>query len=153
TLAANLAVSIAQSGKRALLIDADFRRPRQHKIFGLSAQTGLCMALAGEAELADAVQECGVDGLSVLPCGPLPPNPAELLTAPRFKEMLDSLREAYDFVLVDTPPLLAVTDASVVAPRVDGVLLTIRVSKNGRPRAERAKEILNTLGANVFGVV
>jgi capsular exopolysaccharide synthesis family protein len=153
TLAANLAVSMAQSGKRVLLVDADFRKPWVHKKFGLSNQLGLSIALAGEIEVSQAIQESGIDGLWVIPCGPLPPNPAELLTSPRFKEVLDQLREQYDFVLVDTPPLLAVTDPAVVAPRVDGVLLTIRVSKNGRTQAERAKEILTTLDAKILGVV
>jgi capsular exopolysaccharide synthesis family protein len=153
TLAANLAVSMAQTGQRVILIDADFRRPRLHALFGLEPGGGLVSVLAGDAELADAAFESGIPGLAVLPCGPVPSNPAELLTLPRFKQMLDYLRQAYDFVLVDTPPLLAVTDPCVVAPQMDGVLLTIRLSKNARPHAERAREILATLGANVIGVV
>jgi capsular exopolysaccharide synthesis family protein len=153
TMAANLAVSIAQSGKRVLILDADFRRPRQHKIFGLPSRLGLVSVMEGTADLAEAILPTAVPNLSVLPCGPRPANPAELLTAPRFKELLEGLRERYDFVLIDTPPLLAVSDPSVVSSRVDGVLLTIRVSKNGRPNAERAKEILSTLGANILGVV
>ncbi len=153
TLTANLAIAMAQSGKRVLLIDADIRKPRLHKQFGIADGTGLSLVLAGEVEAAEAICGSGVPNLWILPCGPLPPNPAELLTSPRFKEFLDQVRDQYDFVLVDTPPLLAVTDPSVVAPRVDGVLLVIRVSKNGRPQAERAKEILSTLGANILGVV
>jgi Mrp family chromosome partitioning ATPase len=94
-----------------------------------------------------------VAGLSVLPCGPIPDNPAELLTLPQFKELLAYIREQYDFVIIDTPPLLAVTDPCVVVPHVDGVILTIRISKNARPHAQRAKEILATLGAGVVGVV
>src|SRR5205823_2452201 len=86
--------------------------------------------------------------LSVLPCGSPPHNPAELLTSPRFKEVLDELRGRFDFVLIDTPPLLAVTDPSVVAPRVDGVLLTIRLSRQSGPQAVRARDILATLGAS-----
>jgi capsular exopolysaccharide synthesis family protein len=154
TLAANLAVSIAQSGKRVVLVDADLRRPRLHRMLGLPGQaTGLASAIAGQASLADAVQETAVPGLFVLPCGPLPPNPAELLTSPRLKEVLDELRTRYDFVLVDTPPLLAVTDPAVVAPRVDGVVITMRMSNKSRPKAERAREILSTLGVKVLGVV
>lgn len=153
TLAANLAISMAQSGKRIILIDADFRRPCLHKLFGLTATVGLASVIAEGTELKDAIQESAASGLSVLPCGPLPPNPADLLTSPRLKEVLDVLREQYDFVIIDTPPLLAVTDPMVVAPRVDGVLLTIRLSKNGRPHAERAKEILGSLGAKILGVV
>jgi capsular exopolysaccharide synthesis family protein len=153
TMAANLAVSIAQSGKSVLILDADFRRPRQHKIFGLPAKLGVVSVMESGAELDDAIQPTAVPNLSVLPCGPRPANPAELLTSLRFEEVLGALRERYDVVLIDTPPLLAVSDPSVVAPRCDGVLLTIRVSKNGRPAAERAKEILTTLGANILGVV
>jgi capsular exopolysaccharide synthesis family protein len=153
TLAANLAVSIAQSGKKAIIIDADFRRPRVHKLFGLSPARGLASVISGESELADVIHESGVENLAVLPCGPTPDNPAELLTLPRFKELLDYIRERYDFVLLDTPPLLVVSDPCVVVPQVDGVLLTIRLSKSARPHALRAKEILATLGANVVGVV
>jgi capsular exopolysaccharide synthesis family protein len=153
TLAANLAVSIAQSGKRTIIIDADCRRPRVHKIFNVPAETGLASVIAGHSDLASAIRPSSVPNLSVLPCGPRPANPAELLTSPRFKELLDLIRAQYDFVIVDTPPLLVVTDPCVVAPRVDGVILAIRVTKNGRPFAERAKEVLASLGANVLGVV
>jgi capsular exopolysaccharide synthesis family protein len=150
---ANLAVSIAQSGKRVILIDADCRRPRQHKIFGLSARDGLAGVIAGTAEARDVIQPTAVERLSLLPCGRVPPNPAELLTSSRFKEFLDAIREQYDFVLVDTPPLLVVTDPCAVAPRVDGVLMVLRLSKQGRPQAERAKCILETLGVKLLGVV
>jgi capsular exopolysaccharide synthesis family protein len=153
TLAANMAVSIAQSGKRTVLIDCDFRKPRVHKIFNVPGTVGMASVIAGQATLESAVQQSAVPNLSILPCGPRPANPAELLTSPRFKEVLDAIRTHYDFVLVDTPPLLVVTDPSVVAPRVDGVVMCIRVTKNGRPYAERAKEILGALGANVLGVV
>ncbi len=153
TLATNLAVSIAQSGKRILLVDADFRRPRLHKMFGMDATTGLASVIAEDTDLQDAIQATPVPNLSLLPCGPRPNNPAELLTSQRFLDLLEVLREQFDIILIDTPPLLAVSDPSVVAPRVDGVLLTIRVAKNGRPAAERAREMLTNLGANVYGVV
>jgi succinoglycan biosynthesis transport protein ExoP len=153
TLALNLAISIAQSGKRILLIDADLRRPRLHKALGVPGQTGLASVIAGQAELSAAVRETTVPGLSVLPCGAVPANPAELLTSPRFKEIIELLRGQYDFVLIDTPPLLAVTDPSVVAPRVDGVLLTIRLSRQSVPQCVRAKEVLDALGARLLGVV
>jgi capsular exopolysaccharide synthesis family protein len=153
TLAANLAVSIAQSGKRTIMIDGDCRRPRIHKIFNVPADTGLASVIAGQTDLPSAIRPTAIPNLSVLPCGPRPANPAELLTSPRFKELLDIIRSQYEFVIIDTPPLLVVTDPCVVAPRADGVILAIRVTKNGRPFAERAKEILASLGANVLGVV
>jgi capsular exopolysaccharide synthesis family protein len=153
TLAANLAVSIAQSGKRTLLVDADLRKPRIGKMFHIASEAGLASVLGQGVEVADAIQATAVSDLWVLPAGPRPPDPAELLTSPHFADLLDLLREKYDYVVVDTPPLLPVTDACVVAPRVDGVLLTIRISKHGRPHAERAKEILNSLGAELTGIV
>jgi Mrp family chromosome partitioning ATPase len=113
----------------------------------------LASVIAGQSDLATAIRPSAIPNLMILPCGPRPANPAELLTSPRFKELLDIIRAQYDYVILDTPPLLVVTDPCVVAPRVDGVVMAIRVTKNGRPFAERAKEILHSLGANVIGVV
>jgi capsular exopolysaccharide synthesis family protein len=153
TLITNLAVSVAQSGRRVLLIDADLRRPRVHRVFDVPGKVGLAEVIGGAAELSAAVRPTVVPGLDVLPCGRRPPNPAELLTSPRFEEVLEDVRDGYDFVLVDTPPLLAVSDPCAVAPRVDGVVLTIRVARNGRPAAERARALLAGLKARVLGVV
>jgi capsular exopolysaccharide synthesis family protein len=153
TLVANLAVAIAQSGRTVILVDADLRRPRLHRVFGLPGRKGLAQVIEGDVELADAVRPSVVPNLSVLPCGTRPSNPAELLTLPRFADLLEELRDGYDFVLLDTPPLLAVSDPCIVAPRADGVLLTIRVSRNGRPAAERGRDLLAALRAQVFGVV
>ncbi len=153
TLTANLAISIAQSGKRVLLVDADLRKPRAHTIFGIAAQTGLGSIMMQSHEPADAIQETCIEGLSLLPCGPIPPNPAELLTSPRFKDLLDYLREQFDFVLVDTPPLLMVTDPTIVAARVDGVILTVRLTRDTRSQALRARDILAGMGAKTLGIV
>jgi polysaccharide biosynthesis transport protein len=153
TLSANLAVAIAQSGKRVVLVDCDFRKPKVHKIFGVNPDVGLASVIAGDADLAGAIQSCEVPGLSLLPCGPRPANPAELLTSQRFQELLDEIKPMFDFVLIDTPPLLAVSDPAVVAARVDGVLLTIRITRKTRPAAERARETLAAMGANIIGVV
>jgi capsular exopolysaccharide synthesis family protein len=153
TVITNVAVAIAQSGRKVILLDADLRRPRVHRIFGLTARKGLAQVIAGTAELSDVVQQTVVPNLSVLPCGARPADPSELLTLPRFADLLEELRETYDYVLIDTPPLLAVSDPCAVAPRVDGVVLTIRVSKNGRPAAERACDVLTGLKVHVYGVV
>ncbi|MFM8932048.1 MAG: polysaccharide biosynthesis tyrosine autokinase, partial [Gemmataceae bacterium] len=154
TTSANLAISLAQSGKKIVLLDADFRKPRVHKIFRLDQpEVGLASVVNGEATLQEAIHTCEVPGLHLMPCGPRPANPSELLTTPKFQEVIEELRKMYDIVMVDTPPILAVSDPSIVAPRVDGVLMVMRVTRNGRPAAEQAAEVLGTLGAKVLGVV
>ncbi len=152
-MVSNLAISMAQSGKKVLVIDADCRRPRQHKIFGLANTAGLSTVLANGGDWHTAVHATPVEGLSIMPSGPIPPNPSELLSSPRFGEVLESARPEYDYVMVDTPPLLAVTDPCVVAGHVDGLVLILRLSRQGRPHAERAREILKSLGVKVLGVV
>ncbi len=153
TLAANLAVSMADSGKKVLLMEADFRRPRVHQYFSLDNTIGVSSAISGEAEILDAIQQTSVANLSAMPCGPKPNNPSDLLTSPRFKEVIDCVRDRYDYVIIDTPPMLAVTDSSVVAPRVDAVLLVMRLTKHAREGALRATEMLGALGARILGVV
>jgi capsular exopolysaccharide synthesis family protein len=153
TLAANLAVSVADSGKRTLLIDADFRRPRVHKVFGLKDAAGLSEVMSGSVELADAIQETAIDNLSILVCGKRPANPAELLTSNKFEHLVEVLREKYELVIFDTPPVLAVTDPLAVAPRVDGVLLVIRLAKSARNVAHKAIEALDSVGITILGVV
>lgn len=153
TLAANVAVSIAQSGKRTLLIDADLRKPRQHKLFGLAASVGLSSVIGLDAEPADAIHATAVPNLWVMPSGPIPPDPAELLTSPRLAELLGAIREQYDYVIVDTAPILVVTDPCAVAPRVDGVILTLQVSRHSRAEADRVKQVVGSIEAQFLGVV
>src|SRR5207253_11297967 len=105
--------------RKVVVIDGDLRRPQLRQAFGVENTVGLASVLAGETDPATAVQQTGIPGLSVLPSGSRPPNPAELLTSPRLKQVLEGFGQVYDFVLVDTPPLLTVTDPCVVVPRVD----------------------------------
>lgn len=153
TLAANLAISVAQSGKRVLLVDADFRRPKVAKVFGLDDSSGLATVLNGQSELCDSVRETPIVGLWALPCGPLPANPAELLSSAEFTELLDVLREQYDFVIIDTPPLLPVSDPAIVASHADTVILVMRLTKGARDAVIQATEILAGLDAEMLGVV
>lgn len=153
TTATNLALSIADSGKRVVLVDADFRRPRLHKFLGLENQVGLSSLINGEAELPDAAQATAVANLWAITTGPRPSNPAELLTSVRFEELIAVLREQYDYIVIDSPPVLAVTDPSVIAPRVDAVLMVLRLTKNARSTARQATETLASLGAKVLGVI
>lgn len=153
TTSTNLAFCIADSGKRTLLIDADFRRPRVHEYLGLGNEVGLSTAITGETEIFDVIQPTSIENLWVITSGGRPANPAELLTSSRFKELLDVVKEQYDFVIIDTPPVLAVTDPLVVAPRVDGVILVMRLTKNARSDVRMAMENLTSLGASVLGLV
>lgn len=153
TMTANLAVTIAQSGRRTLLIDADLRRPTQHRIFGMSNEVGLSDVIGSDVDPQDAIHESETPNLSLLFCGPHPHNPAELLSSHQFEEFLGWARDNYDFVLVDTPPLLAVSDPGNVASRVDGALLTLRLGKRARAKGAEAVEIMERVGANMLGVV
>jgi capsular exopolysaccharide synthesis family protein len=154
TLASNLAVSIAQSGKRVLLVDADMRRPRQHGTFGISSKEGFSTVLSGQSQWRDVMYECEeIEGLTVMPCGSKPNNPAELSSSPQVKVLIEEMRDEFDFVIIDTPPLLAVTDPCPIAARVDGVILCLRIKKNVRVSAERATEMIANLGANCIGLV
>lgn len=154
TLAANLAVSIAQSGKRVLLVDADMRRPTQHTTFGITAKEGFASVLSGQSQWTDVMYECEeIEGLTIMPCGTKPNNPAELSSSPQVKLLIAEMREEFDFVVIDTPPLLAVTDPCPIAARVDGVILCLRIKKNVRVSAERATEMIANLGATCIGLV
>ncbi|HCF92561.1 MAG TPA: capsular biosynthesis protein, partial [Firmicutes bacterium] len=118
TTIANLAIAFAQAGHRCLLIDADLRRPVLHKVFGVDQRRGLSAVLVGKVEVAAAIHSVtAVPGLQVLPSGPLPPNPAEMLGSKQWQGLLHGLRESFDFVLIDAPPVIAVADASVLAPQ------------------------------------
>ena len=153
TVASNLAVTIAQSSKRVLLIDADCRRPQIHKLFGVERGLGLSSVIEEEMEPMDAVRETEIKNLSLMTAGPHTKNPAELLTSPRFGVLLESLRDKFQFVIVDSPPVLAVTDSGAVAPRVDGTILVLRITNKSRDASLRASEVLHSLNANMLGVV
>lgn len=153
TLAANVAASLAQSGKRTILVESDFRRPSVHKITGVPNDVGIVDVLKDRAELLDVIQEIEVDDLSVLPCGKLPRNPSELLTRPEYEALLDVLRQKYEYVVVDTPPVLVVTDACSVGPRVDAVIVCMRLGRHTRDFGKRSFDQLRDVGAKVIGMV
>ena len=154
TTLANLAVVSAQAGRRVLLVDADLRRPRLHDIFGLSNTSGLTTAMMDEtALLSPPLQETGINGLSVLTSGQLPPNPAELMSSRRMEEVIEALIERADQILFDTPPVVAVTDAAVLATKVDGVLLVVSAGKTRRESARAAVQRLEQINARLVGTV
>lgn len=153
TLTMNFAVSLAQSGKKTIIIESDFRRPKVHKLTGVSNKVGVVDVLRGDAEVTDAIQETELEGFYVMSCGSRPRNPSELITRPEYEELLQVLREKFEYVIIDTPPVLVVTDPCSVAPRVDGVLLCVRLSKHTREFGRRALEQLRDVGANMTGIV
>lgn len=154
TTLANLAVVSAQAGRRVILVDADLRRPTLHQVFGLDNEQGLTTAMMDESALASPpLQAAGVQGLSVLTSGPLPPNPADLMGSRRMEEVIAALAEQADQVLFDTPPVVAVTDAAVLATKVDGVLLVISAGKTRREYARTAVQRLEQINARLVGTV
>lgn len=150
---ANLGVAMAQAGLRVAVVDADLRRPRLHKVFGVHPRGGLTGSLLEGAMDGRLQPSKDVEGLVILPAGGLPPNPAELLGSQRFQELLATLTQHMDVVLVDSPPILPVTDAAVLARGVDGVLLVIDAGETRREVARRAVDNLRQVGAHMIGVV
>ena len=153
TTATSLAITMAGSGNRVLLVDADMRRPRIHRIFGLESRAGLSSLILGEGTLGALVQRTQVPGLDVLPCGPVPPNPAELLHTAAFQRLLGEMATGYDRVIIDSPPVGVVADAVVMGTRVDGVLVVLKAGKTSRTVAAHAVKQLRDVNAPIFGAV
>jgi len=153
TLASNLAIAMAQAGNKILLVDADFRKPMQHKIFELDKKIGLSTVLAGEADLAHAIHKTEVNGLEVLPCGPIPANPSEILNSQMFADVLSELVGRYDHVVIDSPPVMPVTDSRILAASCDCTILALRAEKSTRKSAVYARDTLRSVGSRILGVV
>jgi capsular exopolysaccharide synthesis family protein len=152
-VATNLAIGLAQTGFRVLLIDADMRRPRVHTFFDRPRQPGLSNMLVSTAVFSESVHTTGVDGLWMLPAGASPPNPAELLGTKRFSDFIASLCPQFDWVIIDTPPVMAVTDPAVVAHLTNGVLFVVGAAMTNRDAARHAVEQLERGHARFVGVV
>jgi succinoglycan biosynthesis transport protein ExoP len=154
TTSINCAVVLAQKGVRVLLIDADLRRPSIHKTLGMGPRSGLSNVLTGSATLQQAITRSPIlPNLSVLPAGTPPPNPAELLASSNMRDVLLELREQYDHIVVDTPPTLSVTDAVVLSPRADAIVLVIRSGQTTKQALRRSRDILMQVNAKVSGVL
>ena len=153
TTATNLAVAFAESGRRVLLVEADLRRPRVADYLNLERSVGLTNVLAGQVEIADVLQQWGEGGLTVLPSGSIPPNPSELLGSPRMLELLEYLKTLFDVLVIDTPPLLPVTDGAVAAAHADGAVLVVRYGKTSRGQIINAVRSLKSVDARLLGTI
>lgn len=151
---ANLAVTLAQGERRAILVDADLRRPRLHEIFGVPGEHGLTtMFVEAEALENPPLVQTKIENLWLLPCGPLPPNPADLLGSRKMEQVIAVLKARADIVLFDAPPVIAVTDTVVLSTKVDGVLLVVGAGRTRREHVQRAKEMLERVHVRIIGAV
>lgn len=150
---ANIAVAMAQAGMRVLLVDADMRRPRVHEIFDLQQEPGLSNLLTGNARASETIQKSPVPGLWLMPAGHIPPNPAELLSSPRFVDFLGALEDHFDWVVLDTPPVLVVTDSVIVGNRATGVAFVVGADQTSRHAARNALDQLTGANVTVIGAI
>lgn len=153
TTITNLAVTFAQSEKKVVLIDADLRKPTAHHTFSISNRLGLSTVISQQCSLEEVIQVSDIPNLDVITSGAIPPNPAEMMNSKRMTAVIDRLREMYDIILIDTPPLLAVTDAQIVATKSDGVILVVDQGRVKREIAGKAVKNLESVNARILGVV
>jgi capsular exopolysaccharide synthesis family protein len=152
--AANLAIALAQAGYKTLLIDADFRRPSQHRIFGQVRNVGLSNLIIQDAGEGDAVKQVeAVPNLWLLPSGPTPPNPSELLGSARMREVMSKLWRQFSYVIIDTPPVNAVTDASIIAASANATIVVVEQGRTTVPALKHAREMLDRVNAHTIGAV
>jgi tyrosine-protein kinase Etk/Wzc len=153
TSVANLAITMAQMGSKVLLIDSDLRRPVLHSIFNIDRRIGLSNVLVGRATIEEAAQATEIDNLFVMPCGTLPPNPSELLGSSAMKTTLGEMKQKFDIVLFDSPPIIAVTDAAVLSSQLDGVILVIKSGQTDREATFRAYTLLKNVKTRILGAL
>lgn len=153
TVSANVAVTWAQAGKKVLLVDADLRRPTVHATFRKLNLDGVTTVLTGKTKPDEVVEDTFVDNLSVITSGPIPPNPSELLNSKRMGQLLDWTREKFDIIVLDTPPVLAVSDVQVLVPRSDGVVVVANMGKTLKGDLKRTVEVLKLAKAKILGSV
>lgn len=151
--AINLSLILAQTGDRVLLVDADMRKPRVFKVFGLDDSRGLSTLLTGHSEIKDVIFESGIPNLYLLPAGPRPPNPAELLGSEKMAQVLKELTREFEHIVLDSPPLIAVTDSAVLSTIVDGVVMVLKAGQTTKDLAKRAHKNLKDLKAKIIGAI
>jgi capsular exopolysaccharide synthesis family protein len=150
---ANLAISFAETGRKTLIIDADLRRPTQHKLFNIDKKPGLSNYMVEEATLDDIIYEAGIDYLNIIPVGKTPPNPAEILASQKFAELMKTLQSKFDVLLLDSPPVISVTDPILISLNVGGVLFVLKFGATDKQLAISAIDRLKKSRANIIGAV
>jgi capsular exopolysaccharide synthesis family protein len=154
TVARCFAIAMAQAGRRVVLVDCDMRRPRLHRIFGKERDLGITTAiLEANPSIEKIAQETQIPNLWVVTTGPLPPNPAEILHSESFAKLLDALKASFECVVIDSPPVVPVTDAAILSASVDGTLLVVRAFRTSKDLARRAARSLRDVGGRTVGVV
>lgn len=153
TTVVNTAISLAQLGAKVLIVDCDLRKPAVHKVLGLGNQRGLTTLFSSGTPIERVIQKLSIANVSVLPSGPIPPNPSEMISSAKMKRMLSALEEIYDHIIIDSPPLLRVTDPVILSTLVDGVILVVHGGKSTREVVRRTRQELSLAGARIFGVV
>jgi capsular exopolysaccharide synthesis family protein len=153
TTSANLAIVLSQQGKNVILVDADLRKPSVHFAFNVSNMEGLTSVLAKEMELKQAIIKTNIPNLDILTSGPIPPNPSELLGSKSMEVVIEILKEEYEYVVFDTPPILAVSDSQIMANKCDGVVMVVASRSTKKDRAIKAKEFLEKANSHILGVV
>lgn len=153
TTTANLGVVFAQQGKKVLLIDGDLRKPTVHYTFQLDNTIGLTNVLTGQAEFSAAIKNSEVEHLSILTCGPIPPNPAEMLGSAAMKKFLGEASEQFDIIIIDSPPVLAVSDAQILSNLADGIVLVTKSGQTEYDMALKATELLKNSRARLLGAI
>ena len=153
TIVSNLGILTAQDGKRTLLVDSDLRRPHLHHIFSVSNRNGLSTLLTGYSDPIEAVQQTEIPSLSILPAGPIQPQPSELLGLNRFEKVIERFRGRYDAIIIDTPPILTATDSALIARTVDSIALVVRAMNTKREQVLKAQKHLQPFKEKVIGIV
>ncbi|MBF7016771.1 polysaccharide biosynthesis tyrosine autokinase [Staphylococcus durrellii] len=153
TISSNIGITYAQAGYKTLIIDGDMRKPSQHYVFNLSNTAGLSNLIIKKATYEEAIKTTEIEKLHVLTSGVVPPNPSELIGSKRFTEIFKTLEKVYDFIIIDSPPINAVTDAQLFAQVAQNSILIIDVQKNDRDEVKKAKDLLEAAGAKIIGAI
>lgn len=153
TIAANLACVVSEGNHKTLLMDCDMRKPRLHRKFMVSNETGLTNLLLGDTSIDDAIQKTEIENLYILTCGTRPPNPASIISSAKMRNLLNALKEQYEYIIIDTPPVLPVTDAQILSTYADGCIIVVSSMETEKETLKKAKELLDNVNTKILGIV